>query len=104
ETRLLMRQPDGSWGGYTYEWDAAQSDATLIRSGARRAVGEGQTWIFPSEADCLTCHTAAASRTLGLETVQLNRELTYPQTGRTANQLVTLEDRKSTRLNSSHVK
>lgn len=91
ETRLLMRHPDGSWGGYTYEWDAAQSDATLIRSGARRAVGEGQTWIFPSEADCLTCHTAAASRTLGLETVQLNRELTYPQTGRTANQLVTLD-------------
>src|SRR5690606_24304425 len=35
-------------------------------------------------------HTSAAGRTLGLETAQLNRTLTYPQTGRTANQLATL--------------
>lgn len=90
ETRLFMRHPDGSWAGYTYEWDAAQTDATLVRSGARRDVGSGQTWIFPSEADCLACHTDAAGRTLGPETAQLNRTLTYPQTGREANQLVTL--------------
>jgi mono/diheme cytochrome c family protein len=91
ETRLFMRHSDGTWGGYTYEWDAAQTDATLLRSGARRDLGGGQTWIFPSEADCLACHTEAAGRALGPETAQLNRTITYPQTGREANELVTLD-------------
>ncbi len=90
ETRLFMRHPDGSWAGYTYEWDAAQTDATLVRSGARRDLGNGQTWIFPSESDCLACHTEAAGRTLGPETAQLNRSIVYPQTGREANELFTL--------------
>jgi uncharacterized repeat protein (TIGR03806 family) len=91
ETRLFMRHADGTWGGYTYEWDDAQSDATLLRSGARRDLGNGQTWIFPSEVDCVACHTEAAGRTLGPETAQLNRTITYPQTGREANQLFTLD-------------
>jgi hypothetical protein len=50
----------------------------------------GQTWDFPSEAQCLMCHTSAAGRTLGLETGQLNGDLLYPVTGRTANQVFTL--------------
>jgi hypothetical protein len=33
-----------------------------------------------------------AGRTLGLEVAQLNHELLYPQTGRTANQLLTLDE------------
>ena len=49
-----------------------------------------QDWIYPSEAQCLQCHTNAAGRSLGLETAQLNGDLTYPTTGRTANQLTTL--------------
>ena len=49
ETRLLMRHPDGSWGGFTYEWNAQQSDATLVEGGALRDIGNGQNWIFPSE-------------------------------------------------------
>jgi uncharacterized repeat protein (TIGR03806 family) len=90
ETRLFMRHPDGVWGGYTYEWNAQQTDATLLEGGAPRDIGNGQTWIFPSEAQCLQCHTSAAGRSLGLETAQLNRSFTYPQTGRNANQLTTL--------------
>ena len=89
ETRLLMRHPDGTWGGFTYEWNAQQSNATLVEGGATRDIG-GQDWIFPSESQCLDCHTLAANRALGLETPQLNRTLTYPQTGRTANELATL--------------
>ncbi|HEY7640178.1 MAG TPA: PQQ-dependent sugar dehydrogenase [Steroidobacteraceae bacterium] len=89
ETRLLMRHPDGNWGGFTYEWNAAQTDATLLQGGATRTVN-GQQWIFPSEGQCLECHTAAAGRTLGPQTAQLNRNFTYPQTGRSANQLFTL--------------
>ena len=90
ETRLLMRHPDGTWGGFTYEWNAQQTDATLVEGGAVRDIGGGQDWIFPSEAQCLECHTGAANRALGLENSQLNRTFTYTQTGRTANELATL--------------
>ncbi len=90
ETRLLMRHPDGNWGGFTYEWNAQQTDANLVQGGAVRDIGGGQQWIFPSEAQCLQCHTSAAGRALGPETAQLNRDFTYPRTGRTANQLLTL--------------
>jgi len=90
ETRLFMRHPDGVWGGFSYEWNAAQTDATLLEGGAVRDLGSGQSWIFPSESQCLECHTDAAGRALGLETAQLNRSFAYSQTGRTANELATL--------------
>ena len=89
ETRLLMRHPDGAWAGYTYAWNDAQTAAARVSGGALRPVA-GQDWVFPSEAQCLVCHTEAAGRSLGLETAQLNGAILYPQTGRTANQLVTL--------------
>ncbi len=57
--------------------------------GGKTVTVAGQTWEFPSEAQCLQCHTAAAGRTLGLEIGQLNGNFGYP-TGRTANQLTTL--------------
>ena len=90
ETRHLMRHPDGQWAGYTYEWNAAQTEATRVRGGKVADVG-GQQWIYPSESDCMACHTAAAGFALGPEVAQLNRNLTYAATGRTANQLETLE-------------
>ena len=90
ETRLLMRHPNGVWAGYTYEWDAALGDGLLVTGGKVENVA-GQDWIYPSGAQCNVCHTAAAGHTLGLETLQLNAELTYPGTGRTANQLATLD-------------
>jgi len=89
ETRLFMRHNDGSWAGYTYEWNAQQTDATRVIGGKSVQVG-GQTWDFPSEAQCLQCHTQAAGRSLGLEIGQLNGNLLYTSTGRTANQLSTL--------------
>ena len=89
ETRLFMRHTNGNWAGYTYEWNAAGTDATRVVGGKTVAIS-GQNWIFPSEAQCLGCHTAAAGRSLGLETAQLNGNLLYPATGRTANQVVTL--------------
>ena len=86
ETRLFMRHPDGEWAGYTYRWNDAVTAATRVRTGETRAVG-GQTWIYPSETDCLTCHTQVSGRVLGLETAQLNNDFTYPSTGITDNQL-----------------
>ncbi|MEO8225047.1 MAG: PQQ-dependent sugar dehydrogenase, partial [Gammaproteobacteria bacterium] len=89
ETRLLMRHPDGVWAGYTYEWNAAGTQATRVVGGKSRQVN-GQTWIYPGEGECLACHTPTAGFSLGLETAQLNSHLVYTGTNRTANQLATL--------------
>ena len=89
ETRLFMRHTDGNWAGYTYQWNAQGTDATRVIGGLTTTIN-GQTWEFPSESACLECHTAAAGRTLGLEIGQLNGAITYPATGRTANQVFTL--------------
>jgi uncharacterized repeat protein (TIGR03806 family) len=89
ETRLFMRHPDGEWAGYSYEWNDAQTDATRVVGGKEAPKGLANDWIFPSESECLTCHTAAAGRSLGVETAQLNSNFAYPAPGRTANQLLT---------------
>ena len=72
-----MRHNDGNWAGYTYEWNAGGTDATRVVGGKTVQVA-GQTWEFPSEAQCLQCHTAAAGRSLGLEIGQLNGDFGYP--------------------------
>ncbi len=90
ETRHLMRHPDGIWAGYTYEWNTAQTEATRVRGGKVVTI-DGQDWIYPSEGQCMECHTAAADFALGPEIAQLNKDFTYPSTGRTANQLETID-------------
>jgi uncharacterized repeat protein (TIGR03806 family) len=90
ETRLFMRHDDGGWAGYSYQWNDQGTDATLLGDTAQKDWG-GQTWTYPSPQQCLTCHTFAAGYTLGLETLQLNGDFFYEETGRTANQLETLE-------------
>jgi uncharacterized repeat protein (TIGR03806 family) len=89
ETRLLMRHPDGSWAGYTYEWNDQETEATLLPASKSKPVGN-HTWYYPSRAQCLQCHTAVAGRALGPEVAQLNREMLYVSTNRIANQLHTL--------------
>ena len=89
ETRLFVRYGDGSYGGYSYEWNDGATNAVLLPGAKQRQVG-GQTWTYPSRAQCLQCHTAAAGYFLGLELGQLNRDTFYPPTSRTANQLATL--------------
>ncbi|AZT85625.1 hypothetical protein EHN06_19870 [Marinobacter sp. NP-4(2019)] len=89
ETRLFLHNADGSWSGYSYQWNEAGTDAELVDGSQDVDVG-GQIWHYPSAGECSLCHTAAAGFSLGLETRQLNRDFTYPQTGVTANQLATL--------------
>lgn len=90
ETRLLMRHLDGAWAGYNYAWNEAQAEAHRVMGGAAGEIGD-RPWLFPAEAECMQCHTGAGGRALGLELAQLNGELLYPATGRTANQLHTLD-------------
>jgi len=91
ETRLFVRHDDGDWGGYSYEWNASLTDADLVSSDGLTKQIDGQLdWTYPSTAQCMQCHSAAAGRSLGPETAQLNGPLLYPS-GITSNQLETLE-------------
>jgi mono/diheme cytochrome c family protein len=85
-----MRHPDGVWAGYTYEWNAQQTEANRVKSGKTVFIN-GQLWTYPSESQCLECHTSAANFALGPETSQLNKDFTYPSTSQTANQLETID-------------
>lgn len=92
ETRLFMRHPSGDWAGYSYEWDEAVTAATRVVGGKLRTLthtAAPQQWIYPSEGECLQCHTAAAGYVLGVDTPQLNGNFLYPDSGVTDNQLDT---------------
>jgi uncharacterized repeat protein (TIGR03806 family) len=91
ETRLFARHEDGEWGGYTYAWDDDETEANLVDAAGRQIDVDGQNYTLPGRNDCLFCHSEAAGRTLGLEIRQLNRQWSYVETGRMANQLTTFE-------------
>jgi len=83
ETRVLLRQTD-RWIGFTYRWNEAQTDATLLLDGFREDIdlgsGPGREWVYPSPTDCLRCHSAPAGRVLGLRASQLNIDFDYSTT------------------------
>jgi uncharacterized repeat protein (TIGR03806 family) len=99
ETRLLFINAAAPNNGYgiTYRWRADNSDADLVTSAGldeaitiTTATGtRSQTWHYPSQGECLTCHTSNAGFVLGPKTRQLNGTFTYPSTGIADNQLRT---------------
>lgn len=96
ETRVFLRYADG-WQGYTYQWNAAGSDADLLGDSktetltVRNADGSTgtQQYEYPSRSACLNCHTQAAGVPLGVRTAQLNRSKLFGAGGEsvTDNQL-----------------
>jgi hypothetical protein len=84
ETRFLVRSPvdaEGRMTGYTYRWNDAQTDATLVPMGGEsqvfqvteNGVTRPQTWTFPGRLDCQTCHNSVGGPILSFNTRQLNR-------------------------------
>jgi glucose/arabinose dehydrogenase/mono/diheme cytochrome c family protein len=98
ETRFLVRGTNGQVYGLTYKWRADNTDADLLpgnlmetnfirmASGAERP----HVWSYPGRQDCITCHNANAGSVLGVRTCQLNGDFSYSSSGRTDNQLLTL--------------
>lgn len=80
ETRVMLRQPD-RWLGFTYRWNAAGTDATLLLDGLVEEIvrtdGSSQTWDYPSPSECNGCHSSVAGRALGLRADQLNLDFDY---------------------------
>lgn len=71
ETRLMMRHDDGEWAGYSYEWNEAQTDATLLDVGKTAELPNGQLWRYPTRGQCMRCHGEQSLRVLGPEVIQL---------------------------------
>lgn len=90
ETRFLTKQ-EGEWVGYSYAWNEAQTDATLVESKGRDKPfvvrvprspehpdgKRKQVWRYPSRSECMVCHTRAANFVLGLSTLQMNKTHDY---------------------------
>lgn len=90
ETRFVVRDRDGVYHLYTYAFVDGNDAAKLVDQGLEIATTSTR-WQVPSEEQCRQCHSAADNRVLGLHTGQLDRPWRYESTGRTADQLETLD-------------
>eukprot|EP00913_Durusdinium_trenchii_P008893 g8359.t1 len=115
ETRFLTLHDNGEWAGYSYRWNAEQTDATLVESAGddmriaiRDAAAPGgkrlKKWRFPSRAECMVCHTREARYVLGVTTLQMNRDHDYggilDNQLRTLNHIGLFKTKKPTKKNS----
>jgi uncharacterized repeat protein (TIGR03806 family) len=89
ETRLLFRR-NGQWQAYTYRWNEAQTEATLIKGGAMVPVSWTHTdgslrtvqYLVPNQNECKSCHNVANQlQPIGPKAMHLNHDYTYA-TGR----------------------
>ena len=80
ETRLIVRNAAGVYG-VSYQWNAAQTDATLVPDAGAdfplTVTNAGQpytqSWHIPTRAECLACHQPQAGLALSSNTRQFNR-------------------------------
>lgn len=104
ETRILVRQDDGSWAGLPYVWDDDQKDATLTPQGKYVQMelvpdtGPTQKFIYlvPNTQTCQSCHAtttngAGSTEPIGPKARNLNKTYDFGN-GVVKNQLVNLEE------------
>jgi glucose/arabinose dehydrogenase len=83
ETRFIVVNSSGVYG-LTYIWNSQTNAILAPASGwsTNLAINNGgmiqtQTWHFPSQSECLICHTPAGGYGLGFRTEQLNDTQDY---------------------------
>ncbi|XZE53210.1 PQQ-dependent sugar dehydrogenase [Planctomycetaceae bacterium SH139] len=92
ETQLAHAVSLGEWNHYTYRWDEAGRDASLVPAGGAvsklqiedSAAPAGQSeldWIFAARGQCRTCHTPWRGETLGFIEPQLRTLTGYHPDG-----------------------
>ena len=83
ETRFLVKRVGApGWDGYSYLWNEAGTDATLLADSTTvtYAIDDPQDpvgfflqeYYFPARQDCEVCHTKGAGYVLGVHTAQLH--------------------------------
>lgn len=85
ETRLLMKNDTNVWNGYTYEWNAEQTEANLLPAG-KTVMTEGINYKIPNRVQCQNCHNDSINGAIGPEFRQLNFDHEYPD-GTSRNQI-----------------
>lgn len=89
DTRLLVRYDDGDWDAYAYEWNQAQTDASLIRGAKLVSDGSFSSYV-PQPIECFACHRSVLGRVLGFQSRQINRDYSYSN-GARLNQIAQFE-------------
>ncbi|OQD43094.1 hypothetical protein BUL40_08370 [Croceivirga radicis] len=99
ETRFSIKGQDGNFYFLTYRWLPDESDAVLQEIGRDEPIQvttltggtKTETWHYPSNSECISCHNPALGGTLGPRTRFLNKDYDYSEKGGVVgNQLVTL--------------
>lgn len=93
ETRFWVNDASLGWSGFSYRWNQAGTDASLLTDGEWRIDwqmddGSTHTHDYPSRAHCRSCHHASMGPLLGVRPEQLARWFDYD--GVIADQLATL--------------
>lgn len=88
ETRILVRRQDG-WSAIPYVWNAAQTEATLARTGAvlplalvdAAGAREDFNYVVPDESQCQSCHAqdwvSRKVHPIGPKARHLNKDYRY---------------------------
>lgn len=106
ETRVLVLQPNGTWSGLPYLWDADQKDAKLKIGGADvklelvGAAGANEKFVYgvPNAQSCQQCHATQSAGGQGILPIgpkprNLNKNYAY-SASITKNQLVYWDELK----------
>lgn len=71
ETQIALKDEQGDWQYYSYRWNAAGSDASLVGATGEVATIGDLDWQFGARTSCRICHTPWTGETVGFIEPQL---------------------------------